>query len=100
MHSRACNLRAPTYCPWQGATCYLNSLVQSLYCLPEFRTAVLSLGASGAVLPKLTASLKELFGNLSHAPVAVSTEAFTLAVQWGSVSRQQVCVINRFSVAR
>ena len=27
----------------QGATCYLNSLLQSLYMIPEFRNAILKL---------------------------------------------------------
>ena len=76
----------------QGATCYLNSLIQSLYMTPDFRDAVSSLGASdgaGTALPKFTGALVELFASLTHAPSAVSTEALTTALSWGPVSRQQ-----------
>lgn len=35
----------PTFCGLknQGATCYLNSLLQSFYMIPEFRNAILNL---------------------------------------------------------
>ena len=74
----------------QGATCYLNSLVQSLYMTPPFRASIDALGTSTRfALPPLSKSLVELFASLAHAPCAVSTEAFTSALRWGPVSRQQ-----------
>lgn len=73
----------------QGATCYLNSLVQALYMTPPFRAAIESLGASSIQLPPLTAAVVGLFASLSHASSAVSTEPLTSALKWGSVSRQQ-----------
>ena len=72
----------------QGATCYLNSLVQALYMTPPFRSAIQSLG-SFTLLPPLTKSLVDLFASLGNAPSAVSTEAFTSALKWGPVSRQE-----------
>ena len=39
--------------------------------------------------PPLTKSLVDLFASLGNAPSAVSTEAFTSALKWGPVSRQQ-----------
>ena len=55
---------------------------------PPFRSAIQSLG-SFTLLPPLTKSLVDLFASLGNAPSAVSTEAFTSALKWGPVSRQQ-----------
>ena len=81
----------------QGATCYLNALVQALYADPSFRAGVEKIGVAAAraavsatePLPAVTKALVELFHQLRHSQYAVSTEGLTSALKWGPVSRQQ-----------
>ena len=73
----------------QGATCYLNSLLQSLYLTPSLSESIQDLTSSSITLPPLTKALVDLFAALAHSPHAVSTEALTSALRWGPVSRQQ-----------
>jgi len=73
----------------QGATCYLNSLVQALFMTPSFRTAIHDLSAQAKALPAVPQSLVELFSSLQISPFPVSTTGFTDSLKWGAVSRQQ-----------
>jgi ubiquitin C-terminal hydrolase len=73
----------------QGATCYLNSLVQALYMLPSFRKRVFNFRHNpdlhGAVEKCIPAQLQHLFAKLrlSSRPY-VSTKALTKSFGWGS----------------
>lgn len=74
----------------QGATCYLNSLVQALFLTPDFAAAVGRLGADPAAQKApVPRALVDLFRELREAPSAPTTEKLTSALRWGSVSRQQ-----------
>ncbi|GAB0492871.1 hypothetical protein MMPV_004141 [Pyropia vietnamensis] len=78
----------------QGATCYLNSLLQMLYCLPGFRRMVYALpipppeGAAGA--EKVPAAiyqcheLQKVFHGLQTAQGAVRTKRLTESFGWNS----------------
>ena len=72
----------------QGATCYLNSLLQTLYACQDFRLQVLAAPAgSGPV----TAALQALFAELLRgARGAASTRALTASFGWdGSEAYEQ-----------
>ena len=71
----------------QGATCYLNSLLQAMYMTPDFKHALQQCTASE--LPALPHALCRLFSELQTSSYAVSTEPFTSTMQWGSVYKQQ-----------
>lgn len=61
----------------QGATCYLNSILQSLYFTKVFRNAVYR-AESGELVP----SLQRLFYLLSTSPNPVETDPLTKALGW------------------
>eukprot|EP00993_Chasmostoma_nieuportense_P002947 NODE_36_length_3924_cov_21.666316_g33_i0.p1 GENE.NODE_36_length_3924_cov_21.666316_g33_i0~~NODE_36_length_3924_cov_21.666316_g33_i0.p1 ORF type:complete len:1160 (+),score=335.29 NODE_36_length_3924_cov_21.666316_g33_i0:364-3843(+) len=67
----------------QGATCYLNSLLQSLFCLSYFRTAVykipVELSAEKVTIPL---ALQHLFYKLEYSEQAVSTKELTQSFGW------------------
>ena len=63
----------------QGATCYLNSLLQALYALVPFRQHVLAYTGDGRVMT----ALQRLFASLSIShDCAVSTKDLTTAFGW------------------
>lgn len=77
----------------QGATCYLNSLLQALYHLPAFKALVYSLSDAGAEAPTSTHTppgptvvhaLQCLFWRLEESPRAVETLELTRAFGWTS----------------
>jgi ubiquitin C-terminal hydrolase len=76
----------------QGATCYLNSLVQCLYMTPELRRG-LQLARADQPPGSVSSALSSLFSALASASSAVSTEALTRALAsalvGGSSSRQE-----------
>jgi len=76
----------------QGATCYLNSLVQCLYMTPELRRGLLA-GSSEQMPIGVSSALSSLFSALSSSSSAVSTEALTKALTsalvGGSSTRQE-----------
>ena len=69
----------------QGATCYLNSLIQALFMTPDFRRGLRAAPPSGTLLR----ATKALFESLHSSPRTVTTQALTTALNWGPVSRQQ-----------
>ena len=69
----------------QGATCYLNSLIQALFMTPDFRRGLRAAPPSGTLLR----ACKALFESLHSSPRTVTTQALTTALNWGPVSRQQ-----------
>lgn len=73
----------------QGATCYLNSLIQALFFTPEVRAAVHSweydANAHGAVEECQPLQLQELFATLELGETAAAkTEALTRSFGWTS----------------
>lgn len=71
----------------QGATCYLNSLLQSLYLTGAFRKAVYQIPTENEEDKADSASayaLQRLFYRLQTDPVAVSTQELTHSFGWES----------------
>jgi len=71
----------------QGATCYLNSLLQSFFCLPEFANAIAEWeyeSRHGNKEQCLPYQFQVLFAQMSHSRRnAVSTKAFTKSCGFG-----------------
>ena len=88
----------------QGATCYLSSVVQSLYMTPEFRAAIYALGgpptaeigSGGAEAAPIAWTLQELFVHLQTSEqTAVETRALTASFGWASAdSFEQVAGVG------
>ncbi|KAJ6146967.1 hypothetical protein N7497_008949 [Penicillium chrysogenum] len=69
----------------QGATCYLNSLLQSLYFTNAFRKAVYQIPTDQEATRENSAwALQRLFYNLQTNDVAVSTTELTASFGWQS----------------
>lgn len=69
----------------QGATCYLNSLLQSLYFTNAFREAVYQIPTDNEELRTNSAyALQRLFYHLQTSPSAVSTTELTQSFGWDS----------------
>lgn len=70
----------------QGATCYLNSLIQSLYHLPYFRKHVYLLPTlnDDKVSATIPVALQNLFYNLQHSEKSVSTQELTKSFGWNA----------------
>lgn len=69
----------------QGATCYLNSLVQSLYFTNAFRKAVYQIPTDQEASRDNSAwTLQRLFYNLQTSDAAVSTTELTTSFGWDS----------------
>ncbi|PNS16491.1 hypothetical protein CAC42_225 [Sphaceloma murrayae] len=70
----------------QGATCYLNSLLQSLYFTNAFRRAVYQIPTEGEQDPRNSSAwaLQRLFYRLQTDPLAVGTAELTQSFGWES----------------
>ena len=68
----------------QGATCYLNSLLQSLYHVPQFRRAVYHMPTDEGEDPQssLCAALKYLFFRLQYSATPVSSKELIASFGW------------------
>ena len=67
----------------QGATCYLSSLVQSLFMTPQFRAAMYDLGAPTAGSGVISRELQRVFVQLQTSKAqAVDTKALTGSFGW------------------
>ncbi|KAL5221469.1 hypothetical protein ABZP36_026182 [Zizania latifolia] len=71
----------------QGATCYMNSLLQTLYHIPYFRRAVYHMPTMENDTPSrsILLALQSLFYKLQHGDNSVSTKALTKSFGWDSV---------------
>ncbi|ORZ00919.1 hypothetical protein BCR43DRAFT_158924 [Syncephalastrum racemosum] len=68
----------------QGATCYMNSLFQSLYCTNIFRKAVYMIPSDiSEDTESVVLALQRLFYNLQSSEEAVSTIELTKSFGWG-----------------
>ncbi|KAI9225358.1 MAG: hypothetical protein DHS80DRAFT_20505, partial [Piptocephalis tieghemiana] len=67
----------------QGATCYMNSLLQSLYCTNGLRRAVYAI-PTDKEKPRASVvyALQRLFYQLQHSPRAVDTQELTASFGW------------------
>jgi len=70
----------------QGATCYMNSLLQYLYNLPCFRTAVYHMptNENDEASKSLPLALQSLFFKLQYSKTHVSTKDLTKSFGWGT----------------
>ena len=84
----------------QGNTCYMNSLLQTLYAVPEFRQAVYQIptqveGNGSSAIDLVPLELQRVFYELQHAEAIgkaeVGTEGLTRSFGWGrrEVNEQQ-----------
>lgn len=70
----------------QGATCYMNSLLQSLYFTNTFRKAVYQIPTGGDVPHESSAlALQRVFWKLQHGSAPVSTQELTRAFGWNTM---------------
>ncbi len=84
----------------QGATCYMNSLLQTLFHVPYFRKAVYHMPTteSDEVSASIPLALQALFHKLQVAPGAASTEDLTRSFGWDaydSFMQHDVQELNR-----
>lgn len=84
----------------QGATCYMNSLLQTLFHLPYFRKAVYHMPTSNEELAhkSLPLALQSLFYKLQFNPNAVSTKDLTRSFGWDTMdafTQHDVQELNR-----
>ena len=68
----------------QGATCYMNSILQMLFHLPIFRKVIYQMDerSSKADSENIPMNLQNLFAQLQTSKSAVSTEALTRSFGW------------------
>ncbi|KAM9249342.1 ubiquitin carboxyl-terminal hydrolase 47-like [Dugong dugon] len=96
-HEPSLRERAPTGLVNQGATCYLNSVLQCLFFTPEFRKAVLELELPAAQPAlcrdqgesSLVTQLQRLFLDLQDAQAPATTSAITRCLGLRNVYEQQ-----------
>ncbi|KAF7729663.1 hypothetical protein EC973_004036 [Apophysomyces ossiformis] len=70
----------------QGATCYMNSLLQSLYCTNSFRKAVYQIPTETEEPTKSVAlALQRCFYNLQYSNVPIDTTELTKSFGWDSL---------------
>ncbi|RDX69528.1 Ubiquitin carboxyl-terminal hydrolase 13, partial [Mucuna pruriens] len=68
----------------QGATCYMNSLLQTLYHIPYFRKAVYHMPTTENDMPSgsIPLALQSLFYKLQHRDSSVATKELTKSFGW------------------
>ena len=71
----------------QGATCYLNSVIQTLYHLSGFRRSVFQIDVSDVEDPtkSIPMALQQLFFNMQYSKNSVSTTRLTTSFGWGAM---------------
>ncbi|XP_062207011.1 ubiquitin C-terminal hydrolase 13-like isoform X3 [Phragmites australis] len=84
----------------QGATCYMNSLLQTLYHIPYFRKAVYHMPTSENDTPSgsIPLALQSLFYKLQHSDNSVATKELTKSFGWDtydSFMQHDVQELNR-----
>jgi ubiquitin carboxyl-terminal hydrolase 7 len=69
----------------QGATCYMNAMLQSLFHIPAFRRIVYQMPTTGAedAAKSIPLNLQRLFCRMQLGKTAVSTRALTHSFGWG-----------------
>ncbi|KAI9153875.1 hypothetical protein LWI28_017843 [Acer negundo] len=84
----------------QGATCYMNSLLQTLYHIPYFRKAVYHMPTTENDVPtgSIPLALQSLFYKLQHNDTSVATKELTKSFGWDtydSFMQHDVQELNR-----
>ncbi|KAG6401642.1 hypothetical protein SASPL_138506 [Salvia splendens] len=84
----------------QGATCYLNSLLQTLYHIPYFRKAVYHMPTTENDIPtgSIPLALQSLFYKLQYNDTSVATKELTKSFGWDtydSFMQHDVQELNR-----
>ncbi|XP_071724794.1 ubiquitin C-terminal hydrolase 12-like isoform X2 [Rutidosis leptorrhynchoides] len=84
----------------QGATCYMNSLLQTLYHIPYFRKAVYHMPTTENDIPSssIPLALQSLFYKLQYSDSSVSTKELTKSFGWDtydSFMQHDVQELNR-----
>ncbi|CDH50856.1 cysteine proteinase [Lichtheimia corymbifera JMRC:FSU:9682] len=70
----------------QGATCYMNSLLQSLYCTNSFRKAVYQIPTdSDKPTESVSLALQRCFYNLQYSDLPIGTTELTKSFGWDSL---------------
>lgn len=71
----------------QGATCYMNSLLQTLYHLPYFRQAVYHMPTTENDIPSnsIPLALQSLFYKLQYSDTSVATKDLTKSFGWDTL---------------
>ncbi|KAI8145421.1 hypothetical protein BJV82DRAFT_603604 [Fennellomyces sp. T-0311] len=70
----------------QGATCYMNSLLQSLYCTNSFRRAVYQIPTdSDKPAESVSLALQRCFYNLQYSDMPIGTTELTKSFGWDSL---------------
>ena len=71
----------------QGATCYMNSLLQTLYHIPGFRRSVYHMHMAHVEDPSrnIPLALQRLFWQLQFSNDSVSTKQLTKSFGWGAM---------------
>ncbi|XP_020672850.1 ubiquitin carboxyl-terminal hydrolase 13 isoform X4 [Dendrobium catenatum] len=84
----------------QGATCYMNSLLQTLYHIPYFRKAVYHMPTTEIDIPSasIPLALQSLFYKLQYSDSSVATKELTKSFGWDmydSFMQHDVQELNR-----
>nr|XP_043618417.1 ubiquitin C-terminal hydrolase 12-like isoform X1 [Erigeron canadensis] len=84
----------------QGATCYMNSLLQTLYHIPYFRKAVYHMPTTENDMPSgsIPLALQSLFHKLQYSDSSVATKELTKSFGWDtydSFMQHDVQELNR-----
>ncbi|XP_031380388.1 ubiquitin carboxyl-terminal hydrolase 13-like isoform X2 [Punica granatum] len=84
----------------QGATCYMNSLLQTLYHIPYFRKAVYHMPTTENDMPSgsIPLALQSLFYKLQYSETSVATKELTKSFGWDtydSFMQHDVQELNR-----
>eukprot|EP00252_Welwitschia_mirabilis_P016662 TRINITY_DN3688_c0_g2_i2.p1 TRINITY_DN3688_c0_g2~~TRINITY_DN3688_c0_g2_i2.p1 ORF type:complete len:1108 (+),score=261.03 TRINITY_DN3688_c0_g2_i2:336-3659(+) len=89
----------------QGATCYMNSLLQTLYHIPYFRKAVYHMPTTENDMPScsIPLALQSLFYRLQYSDSSVATKELTKSFGWDtydSFMQHDVQELNRVLVEK
>lgn len=71
----------------QGATCYMNSMLQALYSITAFRRMIYNMPTTGNedIEKSIPLNLQHLFYNMQTSDSAVSTKSLTRSFGWDSI---------------
>ncbi|XP_073142802.1 ubiquitin C-terminal hydrolase 13-like isoform X2 [Henckelia pumila] len=85
----------------QGATCYMNSLLQTLYHIPYFREVVYRMPTTLNDEPStsITMALQNLFYKLQYGEKSVSTKELTKSFGWDTNEAFLQCDVQEFNRA-
>jgi ubiquitin C-terminal hydrolase len=80
----------------QGSTCYLNSVLQSLFHIPGFRRIIYDVDTSQSGRTDMYLNLQWLFARLQTSKTPVRTEALTKSLGWNSNEHTEQGDVHEF----